>query len=85
MKNPVQEKFEGYQKITKSNFETIRELIHQARRLDELLNKIKDDPSKKAIKEIQKDMGKTINELLDNTNKSFEEYKELIEKYAAVA
>lgn len=85
MQNTIQEKFIGYQRIIKSNLNTIKELIEQSKKLAEIVDLVKDDSSKKTIQEIKQSIEKSIDELLDNTNKLFSEYKNLIEKYASAA
>lgn len=85
MQNTIQEKFIGYQRIIKSNLNTIKELIEQSKKLAEIVDLVKDDSSKKTIQEIKQSIEKSIDKLLDNTNKLFSEYKNLIEKYASAA
>ena len=78
----IQEKFDGYKKIIKSNIETIESLITQSDLLAELVLNIKDDETKKSISSIQENLQISIKDLLKNTNQLFDKYENLIKDYA---
>ena len=84
MANRIQEKFDGYHKVIKSNIEIIEELIEQFKQLNELIVATKDTERKEKIGNIQGKLQSSISNLLNNTVNLYKRYDRLLDEYARI-
>ncbi len=81
-KNTIEHKFSEYKKVILANIDTIKHLITQSNNLAELMDGIDEPTRKENIDTIRKQINKSIDDLIDNTEKLFAEYKKLADLYA---
>ena len=67
-------KYETIRKTVQSNLDTIRALLEQADNLTNLIEETPDDELKKKLKESVKNLYKTIDTLIEESNKLFDQY-----------
>ena len=70
----LSEKYETIRKTVRSNIETIRTLVAQADNLTSLIEETPDEALRDRLKDSVKNLYSTIDTLIDESNKLFDQY-----------
>lgn len=84
MNDKFREQFIGLRKLINSNIDAIRNLIEQAKQLDDLAkiftNSKDDKEQKEQLEKATQAIYKSISVLIEKTNALFEEYNKMLQK-----
>ena len=84
MKNNFKEQFRSIQSIIKTNASTIKDLIKQSEKLEEIINELSNTPGnteiKNSLEELKGKISESIETLIKQTQNLFEAYEKLIEE-----